>query len=368
MFELLVSCIQAGRSVRFDDRDFNALLRLSEELENSELASSLLGLVNLDSLSLDEALLLLREGVRLGVSAQFESSSELVASHFHELQEENLKNLDFETAQLLLSSPLLCIKDEDSLFGFIMSRCESDMSFTRLLQFVFFEYLSISSVTLFISFVNKYSLEKMNGELWKRVCARLVQTSEVAHRNPRVAGSSSVKVIDNSKNLLKGIIAHLTRKCHGNVHLKGIVEVTASTMIYNSVAEYGPQFVVDFRTDNCYRSQNIKDSWICYDFRERRVVPTSYTLKSNGWGHLGHFHPRPWVFEASNGGISWTELDRRDNVHRLNDKNATQNFQISPTVQDEYRFVRLRQTGKNWQGTDHLILNAMEIFGSIKEL
>ena len=103
VLESLVSCLRADHSIHVDHQNFNALLRLSKELENNELAYSLLDLVNLESVNLTGAVVLLREGVLLGMSSlpQFEYLRTLVAFHFHE---EILEDLDLETAQLLLSS------------------------------------------------------------------------------------------------------------------------------------------------------------------------------------------------------------------------------------------------------------------------
>ena len=103
VLESLVSCLRAGHSIHVNHQNFNALLRLSKELENNELAYSLLDLVNLESVNLTGAVVLLREGVLLGMSSlpQFEYLRTLVAFHFHE---EILEDLDLETVQLLLSS------------------------------------------------------------------------------------------------------------------------------------------------------------------------------------------------------------------------------------------------------------------------
>ena len=368
VFEFLVSSLQAGRSVHVDKGNFGALLRISKELENKELASSLIGFVKRDSLNLDEAILLLREGICLGTSSMshFESLREFVASHFHELREAILEDLDLETAQLLVSSPHLRIKDEDSLCDFVMSRCETDMRFASLFEFIFFEYLSIDCVTRFSSFVGDHLLANMNGEIWKRICGRLLCELKVEGKNPRVVGPSYREFRYDSSKPLNGIIAHLTERFHGNVHDKGVVEVTGSAPYSNNVA-YCPKHAVDLGSEKNYYSQNSENSYLCYDFKERRVIPTSYSLRSNGWGGRGHYHPKTWVFEGSNDGKAWTELDHRDNNEDLNDKFAIHNFEITSNSHDTFRFIRLRQTGMNHNGSQELIINSMEIFGFLDE-
>ena len=183
------------------------------------------------------------------------------------------------------------------------------------------------------------------------------------HSAPPALGGREF-VYDSSKPL-EGVIAHLTRECGGNVHDKGIVNVTASS-VYNDDSDYHPKNAVDLGTDSLYCSKNEKDTWICYDFKERCVIPTSYSVRSQGNGP-GNSHLKSWVIEVSNDGSSWTEIDRRDNNNDLNDKYATANFKISKVPSESFRFFRLKQTGPNHRGYDYLAISSLEIFGTLFE-
>ena len=132
-------------------------------------------------------------------------------------------------------------------------------------------------------------------------------------------------VYDSSKPL-EGIIAHLTRECHGNVHSKGVVNVTASSVHKNDM-HWGPENAVELGTDSAYASKNERDTWLCYDFLGRRVIPTSYSVRSYSGG-VGGSHLKSWVIEVSNDGYSWTQIDRRDNNNDLNNSFVTANFKI----------------------------------------
>ena len=162
---------------------------------------------------------------------------------------------------------------------------------------------------------------------------------------------------------LDGIIAHLTRKCGGNVHEKGVVTVTAS-----SVGSGRPENVVDLTSDSYFFTKDSPDSWIRYDFEGRRVTPTSYSIRSMNWGPRFQ-HPKSWVVEVSNDGSdgSWAVIDSRNNNSDLNDKYVTRNFALSAPLSGAFRFVRLRQTGKNHKGNDLLWICAFELFGALSE-
>ena len=304
---------------------------------------------------------------------------DLIASHFYELEKETLDDLDLDAAHFLLSSPSLRVEDEDSLYDFIRSRSNNDLRFMSLFEFVYFESLSVSQIEDFASIVSETLLENINSVIWRQICRRLILEAEPNEDNPHCL---AVRFRYNDSKKLNGIIAHLTRECGGNVHDKGIVNLTASSVY----SDCHPKNVVDFKTDLCYCSKNTKNSWICYDFKDHRVIPTSYSLRSDyapredvpadfdsddemiaisRWdSHAPRRNHRwSWVIEVSNNGTenSWEEIDRRENndVFRM-----TVNFKISHVPSQRFRFFRIREIA-GWNGNDHLVLTVLEIFGSL---
>ena len=163
---------------------------------------------------------------------------------------------------------------------------------------------------------------------------------------------------------LNGIVAHLAPECDGNVHEKGVVSVTASSFMSGDK----PENVIDLESRSEFCSNRSPNSWICYAFGERRVTPTSYSIRSCGHGKGGE-HPKSWVLEVSNDGSedSWVVVDSRENNEDLNSSYVIRNFAISDPVSEAFRFVRLHQTGKNHKGNDYLYLSALELFGAISQ-
>ena len=159
---------------------------------------------------------------------------------------------------------------------------------------------------------------------------------------------------------LNGIIAKLTRVCHGNVHAKGVVEVTVSSECTHSQSK--PENVVELGTDSWFASMKNPNSWICYDFKDLRVAPTGYTIRADECAF-----PRSWVLEVSNNGRegTWKVVDRRDCNGDLQGAYAVCYFAISARPSECFRFIRLRQTGKNYRGDDCLFLSSLEIFGTL---
>ena len=379
VFESLVLSLRSGEALRVEKSNFPALVRLSQELENEELLASLLGMLKTESLSLEEAILLLRCGIDLGTafSDRFENLRDFVASHFYEIEKQLLDDLDLKTSQFLLSSPSLQLEDEDSLYDFVRSRSENDLSFASLFEFVHFDYLSVHSIEDFSSFVSYRCIENINLDIWGQICTRLILEAKPSGANPRVFIPPPIEYreteffYDVSKPL-EGIFAHFTRECGGNIHDQGIVNITASDCPEdrccpkNTVNGLGNANNQNNFGREFFCSENYPDSWICYDFKERRVLPTSYTVMSF-WERPHAEHPQSWVIEVSNDATSWTEIDRRDNNDELNDYDAIANFEISGVSNESFRFFRFRQTGPNHYGNYYLTIARLEIFGTLFE-
>lgn len=156
---------------------------------------------------------------------------------------------------------------------------------------------------------------------------------------------------------LDGIIAYFTRM-NGNVHTARIVTVTASSTDWDRCK---PEYVVDLQTTDSFVSQNEEESWISYNFRDRVVIVSGYSIKSND---ECKWHPRSWVVEGSNDEFSWTEIDSWERTNTINRDDKGYYF----TVREEsssFRVVRLRQTGPNSSGTYHLCISGFELFGTI---
>ena len=166
-------------------------------------------------------------------------------------------------------------------------------------------------------------------------------------------------ILYDAEKPLDGLIAHLARKCGGNVHENGVVEVSASSVWDGRKVKSA----VELENNTCFASNSEPNSWICYDFKGHRLVPTSYSIRS----HDGPSFLKSWVLEVSNDGKNWKVVDRRDNNFDLKAEYVTHNFAISNPPCGSFRFVRLRQTGKNHNRNDHLWLSSFEVFGTFSQ-
>lgn len=145
----------------------------------------------------------------------------------------------------------------------------------------------------------------------------------------------------------------------------GTVDISSS-----SVNEpYVPKNAVDFESENVhnyFQSIDQSNSWLQYDFKKRKVCPTHYSIRTRKI--YNNNHPKTWVIEGSNTGKNneWEILDTKSGITSLLGLNRTQTFDIKSNTNQFYRFLRIRQTGKNSINCDYLTIDSLEYFGYLK--
>jgi hypothetical protein len=102
---------------------------------------------------------------------------------------------------------------------------------------------------------------------------------------------------------------------------------------------------------------------VCYDFKERRIVPRRYTIRTyDDDGYVGS-HLKSWVVETLADGQSWREVAREEDNEHLNGAAFTDTFAVAGG--GECRFIPLVNIGRNHYGDDEICISAWEIFGSL---
>ena len=163
----------------------------------------------------------------------------------------------------------------------------------------------------------------------------------------------------NSSNQFNGIISHLKRACGGNVHVKGVVNIKASSNRWNECHQ-----LVDYGTIGLWGSNDEPNSWVSFDFKEKKISLSSYTLKSRIDADC--LHPVQWEIEGSNDESSWNSLDSR-NTREQCGTGVVMNYSCNKGNHGFYRFIRMRQTGENSSGSGrhYLMLSQIELSGKL---
>jgi hypothetical protein len=294
----------------------------------------------------------------------YELEVDFCASHFSEFEILTLANQSFAILSAIVSSSSLKLKDEDSLYELIKYQADRNPEFSSLFAFVRFEYLSLESIQSFTEYVSD-SFDCLTFPIWSALRYRL----ELPVSPPRVNDRScanSIRCPYAECSPLNGIIRYLTKRYGGNVCDKGIVNITSSgSYLINGSPIYFEKDLADLDNPITFWTTNVTNSWICYAFKNARITTTHYSVRASD-NPSGRFL-RTWSFEGSvDGGQTWIEMDHRENDTQMNKLAAVVTYEVKApsTVQ----MIRIRQTGKESHGNDHLLMSAFEVFGQLTNL
>jgi hypothetical protein len=336
--------------------------------------------------------------LRFRSANQCDISAELkfVASHFYAFlpRPQTLTALPFSLLYGIIGHGSLRLETEDSLLDFINEAIETGGEMFGLLEFVRLEYCSMDAKKDFFDLLWE-NFCKINASLWATLRARIVLSHRTWTQFPPSMKKGNVHLVfeeeeeqldvDVEIDVPEGIIAHLARECGGNVHDRHVVDATSGSFekepigvnphsgAYDNHPDYAAKNAADLETDSWFLSayrheeevvSHTRNNWVCYDFKERMVVPTHYTIRSHD-GVPDYSHLKSWVVETSADGESWREVAREENSEQLNSSRFTGTFAVAGG--GESRFIRLVNIGKNHYGDDQLRISAWEIFGALLE-
>jgi hypothetical protein len=144
------------------------------------------------------------------------------------------------------------------------------------------------------------------------------------------------------------------------VHERGIVAITCSSSGYDQCWQ-----VADPNWTGYWHSQNMAQSWIQFDFKDRNVSVIRYAIAPN---KMGSNFLRQWTLAGSSDGSSWETIDSRQ-TDELIKASTVKMFVCSPAPSTSpiHRYIRLTQTGLNSTVSNYLVLTHLEFFGSFIE-
>lgn len=149
-----------------------------------------------------------------------------------------------------------------------------------------------------------------------------------------------------------------------NVDDNNEVKITSSSLLYNNI-KYLPKFAADFNDINFFHSNREQFSWLKYDFKDRKICPTHYSMRTSSC--TINSSPSSWILEASNSGKDWIVLDEQPNKKIfLENGTASHTFKITlHQNRNYYQFLRIRTTDKNNHGDNYFAIASIEFFGFV---
>ena len=368
----IIKSLSMGESVEVNEEESFELQIISILLENEELFIKINQLFHKDinEDNIDQYLEKLQILDKITINSNLFNYSDIVefiSKNFYLIEEEKLLKLSKRVLYSIISNESLTIESEDSLFNFINQLFNNnneknpEIDLITFLEQIYYENLSDQILS---QFLDNFNPNEMTVALWSKLRPCIHCNKTHSFNNSRYSSKiKEIKYDGNTSHSLNGIIDYLTKESGGNVSDNGTVKVTA----INDRSSTNSKNVVDLHNNNNgFVSDNVSNTWLKYDFIGRKICPTCYTIKSRH--DYDSHHPRSWVIEGSNTDeeSDWKILDKKDNNKTVNGINTCYTFNINE--QDEYyRYLRIRQTGKNSSGYDFFCFSGLEYFGKIRK-
>jgi hypothetical protein len=286
-----------GGSIAVDSAHQRTFVAICDAIWNSELCESVSGQL-CDRVTMENAVDRLRflSATRCDISAELE----FIASHFGDFlrRPDALKALPFPTIYEIIGHRSLRLDSEDSLYDFIRTCTETALDMFSLLKFVRFECCSTDVMNDLFDVHSEHFCE-ITAPMWAGIRARLLLPNKAWKQFPPVVKKG------RQFDVPDGIIAHLTRECGGNVHDCSVVAVTSGSFekeicganphsgTFKDDPRYAAKNAADLETCSCFESAyrsssedilHTVNNWVCYDFMERNIVPTHYTIRASRLG------------------------------------------------------------------------------------
>ena len=306
-------------------------------------------------------------------SNQLSAEIDFISSNLFELFESHAKDisdLSIDTLFSIFTSKQIKISNEDQIIQFVNELYSQNSMYSILYETVLFENVTTEVIEQFISI---YDINDITKSTWNRLSKRLSKEIEkkkhesdqisIENRYQAPYNEDKIQIFEFSEDKeFDGIINYFNKKTNGQIEKE--ITITASSVINNDRYR-SPRVVTLFEDQSKYfHSDEDEITWICFDFREHRVIPSDYTIRSFPYIH-GSYHPKSWVIEGSNDNSSWETIDEETNCSYLNGKNLVHSFSVNQPKNIPFRFIRMRLTGPDWAGKSYFGMNSFEIYGKL---
>ena len=299
---------------------------------------------------------------------QYHKKLDYISSRITPKDSKFLINLPTDLLYCILNNEHFKHDNEDIVFDIINEHfSKQNCNYHQYNIYEFYEHLKMNELSLnkFESMISKLNYSEMTQSLWTQL-VDIILASKSTNINSQKSNASQFEYDGNPNHRFEGIIHHLQNNKNDNLHDLGIITVTSKT-VYGS--NY-PKYVIDFNSNDYFSSSDDLD-WLKYDFKDKKIRPTSYSIKTRH--DYDDQNPVNWCIEVSNTGgdnnEEWRIIDSRTGIQSVSKRNQTDTFHIQTQLTDEesYQYVRFRCTGRTSHNCDCLAISSLEYFGTLIE-
>lgn len=202
--------------------------------------------------------------------------------------------------------------------------------------------------------------DKILLEALPRVSVIFKNQAKLMHGKMKKKGKITECQFNGNEN--SGIIAFLNNLCGGNALDSGFVAIRDGL---GSEKSYFKNMLSPDPNSGCYNqnAQNADRAWIEFDFGQRKIKLSSYTICTCTTNDSG---PNSWQISGSDDRSNWTALSNKANVMETKGTNVQKRFECD-TSENYYQYIRFTLVC-SWKSNPYYIhFKYIELFGSILE-
>ena len=385
--------LMEGSSIIVESSEIPIFRQIAHALDNKEFIAELpTNSSNEIDKAINSAIFKGMNGQDLGETASF------IASNIEDIVPDELAHLDIYLLSQIFSSESLSVQSEDSLFDIIecLIAIGGD-KFKQLFQYVHFENVSVEIISKFLEIMSE---DGLTGSLFDAIKPRLLfdinkykntktknnsndsndsnnsnnKNNQNNKNNKNSINNNNVKDGENLENLdykefkfnslqpLNGITKYLSKIAGGNAHLKGLIKISGSSSWGTSEPNMLYQ-IIDNDLIFWRGTRNDPNAWIQFDFKERKIELSAYTIETFNWDPNGH-HMKSWEILGSNNETDWEVLDVKIGNDELNGNGRRASWKIQESR--PFRYIRIHSRGETHGGrSTFLYLSHCEFFGKL---
>lgn len=298
-------------------------------------------------------------------SKRLSDELDFISTHFNELcetKEEEFEKIKLNNLIRIFSNENLQLTDEDQLLKFVNKLYSKNSIYSSLYEFVFFENVESTSVK---EFIDIFEIDDISKSIWLKLCLRLQEKVEVkskeTNRYKQIKKAQQIKrklfSYDSNKEF-SGIFKYLRDKSNGQIENE--INVTASSHYKTSEYDVPINVTLFEEQTKSFISASEPNSWLLFDFKKNRIIPTHYTIRTRSGSDC--CHPVTWVIEGSTDNNEWETIDQQNDCPYLKGMRLVHTFEINNQQSKEFQYIRFCHT-KN----DYLIINSVEFYGTLIE-
>ncbi|KAK8897565.1 hypothetical protein M9Y10_015523 [Tritrichomonas musculus] len=152
-----------------------------------------------------------------------------------------------------------------------------------------------------------------------------------------------------SSDELNGIVSYMKKTFGNDLDENGSLKLSGGgspnqSFPLSNLIQYDKFQINDFYSKDSSQkpSSESADSWIEFDFVDRRINLTSYTMRAYANGKNSFYNPKSWRIVGSNDRKEWTVLDHEEDCSALNGSCKQNRFACDENG-GYYRYIRYIQ-------------------------